>query len=147
MKLNDKREEELQNLILQQKNKNARIHMENKNAYLNNKYSKQKDKSDRNNQNEIVNYFENNGDQQQNIFKNDFNNTKIAEYFQNSRRLSCEEDPSVVPKIEISLNEWLKESQKEESKELSKTSRKRDFNSATNNKIRSTKDLKNCMSL
>lgn len=90
MKLNDKWDEELQNIILQQKSKNAKMNIDNKNHASSNKMTKQRSKNDLKSQNE----FENLDEQKQESAPEDIaakgynSKTKIVEYFNNSRRLS-----------------------------------------------------------
>lgn len=143
MKLHDKLDEELQNIILHQKTKNAKMNLDNKNMGINSKLTKQKSKNDIKYQNQGGKTLENKGDHLSgDIFVKDFNsNTKIAEYFNNSRRLSWEEDPSAVPKIEISLSEWFNSKQKESSESESKSERKRDFYSNTKPQLAHSKEL------
>jgi hypothetical protein len=65
---------------------------------------------------EMVNSSKSNK-QSQNLTSKEVNNSKLVDYFENSRRISIDEEPSeVVPKIEISLNQCFNKKKSHQTK-------------------------------
>lgn len=75
--------------------------------------------------------------QNQNLTSKEVNNSKLGDYYENSRRISVDEEPSeVVPKIEISLNQCFNKKKSHQTK----TTNMKGFNKK--NQLRSPPELK-----
>ena len=134
MKLNSKKDEEMLNIVLFQKPENVQFNPHLKTIDKHNTLNYSTNKKEPKTKIEMVKSSENKGDISisSDVYGKDTNNSKITDYVENSRRISCEEDPgAIVPKIEISLNEWLSENKVQQPSQVrSHSARKHDIDSS-----------------
>ena len=112
MKLNRSKPEDMLNIVLFQKQENVQFNPPHKLLEQSSSSNTTKTKKEPKTKIEMIKSSENKGDISisSEIYGKEINNSKAIEHIDNSRRISCEEEPSTaVPKIEISLNEWFKE--------------------------------------